>query len=109
MKSIPINLKNFIAQSEWTFAKTYADTWPHEYLVKDRVDINLFVKLVEYIRKNGYQGKFYNKEIGYFDYNGKVYWTMGAPVNETTIINRCDKNQTYEYRLKHNDLPDEDK
>jgi hypothetical protein len=44
-------------------------------------------------------------KITYYDEDGLVYWTMGAPVEETTIINRCRKEQTYEYRLAHDDLP----
>ncbi|MEX0709391.1 MAG: hypothetical protein WD078_15655 [Woeseia sp.] len=90
---------------KWVFAKIYADTWPHEYLVRKRVDGQMFVKLVEHIRENGYRGYFYKKEITYYDEDGLVYWTMGAPVQETEIINRCRKEQTYEYRLAHNDLP----
>jgi len=34
---------------------------------------------------------------------------MGAPVEETTIINRCLKEQTYEYRRDHNTLPQSNK
>ena len=34
-----------------------------------------------------------------------VYWTMGAPLDETTIINRCRKEDTYEERLKRGTLP----
>jgi hypothetical protein len=44
-------------------------------------------------------------KITYYDEDGLVYWTMGAPVEETTIINRCRKEQTYEYRLANDDLP----
>ena len=98
-------LREFVNSEAWVFAKTYAKTWPHEYLVRERVDEQLFVKLVEHIRENGYQGYFYKKEITYYDEDGLVYWTMGAPVLETTIINRCKKEQTYEYRLAHDDLP----
>ena len=28
----PEELEKFIKTAEWTFAKTYAQTWPHEYL-----------------------------------------------------------------------------
>ena len=98
-------LLQFIACEKWVFAKTYAKTWPHEYIVRERVDESLFVKLVEHIRANGYQGSFYKKQITYYDEGGLVYWTMGAPVEETTIINRCRTEQTYEYRLAHRDLP----
>jgi len=97
-------LKNFIKESNWIFAKTYAKTWPHEYIVRDKVDKGLFIKMVEHIRANGYVGKFYKMDITYFDEDGMVYWTMGAPIDDTTIINRCAKEQSYEYRLKHNNL-----
>jgi len=100
-----IKLNKFIKSQDWIFAKTYAKTWPHEYIVRDKVDEALFVKLVEHIRSNGYIGKFYKMDITYFDEDGMVYWTMGDPIETTTIINRCTKEQSYEYRLQHNDLP----
>jgi hypothetical protein len=95
-----------VRDESWVFAKTYARTWPHEYIVRDRVDEGLFVKLVEHIRGNGYQGYFYKKEITYYDEDGLVYWTMGAPVDETIIVNRCRREQTYAYRKAQDDLPD---
>ncbi len=103
---LPTNLKAFITEQKWTFAKTYAPTWPHEYIVRDRLDEELFIQLVGHIRSYGYEGHFYKKRITYFDEDEIVYWTMGAPVNETTIVNRCKKEQTYEYRLKTGTLPE---
>ncbi len=94
-----------IDKLNWIFAKTYAKTWPHEYIVREEMDETLFIQLVEHIRHYGYRGKFYSKSITYFDYLNRVYWTMGAPVKETIIINRCEKEKSYEYRLKHNNLP----
>ena len=101
----PEHLKKFVDDETWTFAKTYASTWPHEYIVRDRVDEESFVRLVEHIRAHGYEGRFYRKRITYYEEDGLVYWTMGAPVDETVVINRCAKEQTYEYRLKHGTLP----
>ncbi len=46
-------------------------------------------------------------KITYFDEDGLVYWTMGAAIEETTIINRCSKESTYEYRLKMGTLPED--
>ncbi len=103
---LPLELKAFVDSTTWTFAKTYAETWPHEYIVRDRVGEDLFLPLVRHIRGHGYEGRFYRKPITYFDEDGMVYWTMGAPVNETTIVNRCTKEQTYGYRLKHDLLPE---
>ncbi len=105
-KSFSRELKDFIDAERWTYAKTMP-LWPHEYLVRERVDAGLFVNLVSHIRANGYVGNFYSREITYFEEEGKVYWTMGAPIEETTIINRCRKEDSYEYRLKNGTLPEQ--
>jgi len=103
--ALPDALREFIDSSQWTFAKTMPE-WPHEYIVRERVDENLFVQLVRHIRANGYEGKFYRKSITYYDDGGLVYWTMGAPLEETIIINRCRKEDSYEYRLLKGTLPE---
>jgi len=105
MKNFPKELKEFIDSVDWIFAKTYATTWPHHYIVREKVDDKLFVKLVKHIREYGYEGRFYRMKITYFEEDGLVYWTMGAPIEETIIINRCPKESTYEYRLKQGTLP----
>jgi len=105
MNNLPDNLRKFIDESTWIFAKTYAKTWPHESIVRSKVDESLFSALVKHVRTHGNIGKFYKKELTYFNESNKVYWTMDASIEDTTIINRCNKEQTYEYRLAHNDLP----
>ena len=102
--SFPIELNAFVKQETWTYAKTMPK-WPHEYIVRERVDEELFEKLVKHIRTNGYEGKFYSKNITYYDEDGMVYWTMGAPLEETIIVNRCQQENTYESRLKEGTLP----
>lgn len=101
----PDEVKEFIKNVHWRFAKTYASTWPHHYIIKEKVDEVLFIKMVKHIRKFGYEGQFYKRKFTYFEEDGFVYWTMGAPINETTGINRCTKENTYEYRLKMGTLP----
>lgn len=103
--NLPIILHNFVDNSDWIFAKTYEKTWPHEYIVRDQVDEDRFVELVRHIRDHGYLGKFYAKDITYLDCSNLVYWTMGEAIEETTVLNRCRKAQSYEYRLAHDDLP----
>lgn len=103
---LPPELKAFVDDTSWTFAKTYAKTWPHEYIVRTRVDEGLFLSLVRHIREHGYEGRFYHRPITYLDADGLVYWTMGAPIEETTIVNRCTKEQSYEYRSRHGTLPE---
>jgi hypothetical protein len=97
-------LTHFLATEKWTYAKTMP-LWPHEYLVRDRVDEKRFVEMVLHIRQHGYEGRFYAKPITYFDQDGYTYWTMGAPVEETIIINRTQTENSYEQRLKNGTLP----
>ena len=103
---LPDSLRQFVASCQWTFAKTYGLTWPHEYIVREHVDQDLFVQLVHHIRAHGYVGNFYSRQITYFDEDGLVYWTMGSPIEKTTIVNRCKEEQTYECRLKNGTLPE---
>jgi hypothetical protein len=102
--SFPPELKVFIEEHQWTFAKTMQE-WPHEYIVRDRVDERLFEELVRYIRAYGHEGHFYAKVLTYYEEGGHVYWTMGAPIEETTIVNRCRSEDSYERRLANGTLP----
>ena len=52
---LPKDLRDFVDRETWTYAKTMPE-WPHEYIVRDRVDESLFVQLVEHIRAHGYAG-----------------------------------------------------
>ncbi len=95
----------FLENAPWIFAITYAETWPHHYILKKQVDEILFVEAVKHIRKHGTEGPFYTQKYIYFEENGLVYWTMGAPIEKTILINRCPKEETYESRLKAGALP----
>ena len=101
---LPNVLQEFIDSIQWTFAETMPE-WPHECIVRDRVDEDLFMLLVQHIRSQGYESKFYEKTFTYYDHAGMVYWTMGEPLGETTIINRCRKEDSYENRRLKGTLP----
>ena len=79
---------DWIRSREWTFAKTYAETAPHEYTVRKDEDED-FLTAVALIRKNGYQEYYWKNLMTYMDFDGMKYWTMGAPVEDTIIINRA--------------------
>jgi hypothetical protein len=100
-------LRDFVATAEWTFAKTMPE-WPHEYLVRDRVGRVLFEALVRHIRQYGFEGRIYQRVPTYFAEDGLLYWTMGEPIEETTIINRCKEGGSYENRLRNGTLPHDD-
>lgn len=101
---LPDALREFVATSKWTFAKTMPE-WPHEYLVRDRVDRVLLEALARHIRQHGMEQRFYQRILNYFDEDGLLYWTMGEPIEETTIINRCKEEGSYENRLRNGTLP----
>ncbi len=93
------NIENFIAKNDWTFAKTYAKTWPHEYIVQEKVDNTLFLEFADHIDRFGYEDFFYETKQIYFEYNRYTYWHM------ENIINRCPNKDTYQQRKKDNRLP----
>ena len=102
--ALPDALRKFIASSQWTFAKTMPE-WPHEYLIRDRVDRVLFEALARHIHQHGIEQSFYQRVLTYLAEDGLLYWTMGEPIEETTIINRCKEEGSYENRLKNGTLP----
>jgi len=99
LRELPLELENFINNLHWTFAKTYANTWPHEYIVQEQVDGALFLALARLINVRGHEGKFYETKQIYFDHGKHTYWHMG------NIINRCLKSETFEGRPAENRLP----
>lgn len=102
---LSIVLQEFIDSTQWIYARTMPE-WPHEYIVRERVDEKFFVTLVRHIWEHGYEGKFYRKSIIYYDDRDMIYRTMGEPIEKTTIINRCKEEDTYECRLLKGTLPE---
>ena len=101
---LPATLRSFVDEEGWTFARTMPQ-WPHEYLVRHRVDAQRFEELVHHIRRHGREQRFYQRVFVYFEEDGLLYWTMGEPVEETVIINRCKAEDSYEQRLEAGTLP----
>ena len=79
----------FIARGNWHYAKTYEKISVHWYVVrKEFADDVTFDEVVQYIRDNAMTVYFRGRAYQCYFHNGYKYWTMGNPVNETTIINR---------------------
>lgn len=88
-------IEDFIQAHEWKFAKTMPAT-PHSYVVRDRCRSEAELeRFVMHIRRHGYRAKFGKFYYTYFDWpvDGVMYqfWSMGAPVHKTIIINRAVK------------------
>ncbi len=83
-------IEQFIAAQPWRFAETFANTAPHEYIVKDKIeDKDLFLEFVKFIRGNGFEAYFWSKKRRYWTCGDHYYWTMDDPDETTTIINRA--------------------
>ena len=82
------NLITKLANAKFKFASTMPLT-PHEYTLRKDWDSNEFDKVVVYIRENGVQERFENRDYTYFYHDDWKYWTMGAPLAETILINRA--------------------
>ena len=90
-------ISTFIANHEWTFAKTMPQI-PHWYTLRRKATSSEeFSAFVQEIRFRGVQRPFGSKTFTYLDFDGWTYWTMGAPVEETILINRA--------RLPGNETP----
>ncbi len=85
--------RDFVAQRSWREAVTYRDTAPHEYVVRtwerDRQGNRDFEHLTTLIRRFGFADFYYKVRLIYWVIDQYKYWTMGWPVEETTVINRA--------------------
>jgi hypothetical protein len=76
---------------DWIFAKTMPQN-PHYYaLRKNFKDDALFDSIVDAMRGYSYSGKWGGRNYQYFNVNNHYYWTMGAPIPKTVLINRKDR------------------
>lgn len=83
--------RGYIAKVRWQRAKTYDEIAPHEYTVRKWYpDLNdEFNWFVMFIRETGITEKFWKRPYQYLYLDDYRYWTMGAPLGMTILINRC--------------------
>lgn len=63
---------------------------PHEYTLRKQWDSeDDFVEAVQLIRDYGYVTKFQGRKYTQFNVLGHFYWSMGAPLPVTILINRA--------------------
>ena len=83
-------IRELISRCQWTFAKTMP--WaPHEYIVWGKYPLTEeeFLFIVDMQRQFGKVECWGKYVFPYLYVDGYKYWTMGAPVEETTVINRA--------------------
>ena len=72
----------------YIFAKTMPEN-PHHYtLRKDWQDDEAFDRVIRIMRQYGYKETWKGRPYTQFTVNQYKYWTMGAPINQTILINR---------------------
>lgn len=77
--------------SHWIYAKTMP-THPHEYTLRKDwkfEGILPWESMVQFIRDYSYDEYFYRKKMQRLNINDNKYWSMGAPLLETILINRA--------------------
>lgn len=78
-----------IQECDWIFAKTMPQ-WPHHYTLRKNWTSALdFEEVVQFIRDHGYREKFQRTWYTRLNVNGLKYWSMGAPLPATILINRA--------------------
>lgn len=93
--------KKFVDSQQWIFAKTYAKTTPHEYIVVRAGDSRRasFKKMFELIEKYGTEEKFFGKPWTYL-YLGDGYKYFAADgkgwEEDRYILNRAKAEIAYE-------------
>ena len=85
-------MRTFVNNLDWIFAKTYADVCPHEYIVKNKLNPGYqarFEEVVNFIREAGFEASYEGHPGKYYILDEHYYWTMGELIGQTTIINRA--------------------
>jgi len=87
-------------QQEWIWAKTYADTAPHSYIVEGRspsLEHDDYVRAGRVIHTFGLPAKFYGMTSIYLTSpDGRLkWWTMDADVRDTGLINQATTERLY--------------
>ncbi len=83
----------FVGNSRWRFARTYVESYPHEYTLNDWVDADDFWQAILCIERWGVAERFYSARRKYFYVDARKYWHMGDvssedPDERPGLINR---------------------
>ena len=85
--------RDFVERSRWRFAKTYVESYPHEYTLERWIDADEFSKAIDCIERWGVTEPFWKDRRKYFHVDDRKYWHMGdvssaSPEDRPTLINR---------------------
>jgi hypothetical protein len=75
-----------LSRTPFTFAKTYAKTTPHEYVLQEKYP-KLHAVIEALVKNYGYPERFFKRVFRYYNIDDKKYWVMGNICNRTDIGN----------------------
>ena len=101
----PDDLRHFVESTNSAFAKAYATTWPHEYVVRTPENAPMILALARHIFEHSIDGRFHLRVRKCHHEGGKVHWSMDGTPEATNLVNRCNEGQTYEARFAASTLP----
>jgi hypothetical protein len=83
----------FVADSRWRFAKTYVESYPHEYTLRSWGDGHNFWEAILRIERCGVPERFLGTQRTYLYLDDRKYWHMGNasadnPDERPGLINR---------------------
>lgn len=83
----------FATSSRWRFAKTYVESYPHEYTLDEWCDEESFQKAIHCIERWGTIEPFWTARRKYLYVDDRKYWHMGDPSSDNVedhpgLINR---------------------
>ena len=84
---------DFVAISRWRFAKTYVESYPHEYTLERWGDVDAFRTAIQSIECWGILESFWGTQRKYLYIDDRKYWHMGdvssgKTEDRPTLINR---------------------
>jgi hypothetical protein len=81
-------VRRWLESQRWIYARSRPNN-PHSYcLRREAGDTELFEKVVEHIREFGHPYPWWGRVYRQYVCGSHAYWSMGAPLSETELINR---------------------
>jgi hypothetical protein len=85
--------RSFVMESRWRFAKTYVESYPHEYTLDEWGEADTFWRAILCIERWGVLEPFWSSQRKYFYIDQRKYWHMGDASSENDdeqpgLINR---------------------
>lgn len=95
------DFRDFVNSFDWTFAKTFAQSSPHEYIIikPDHPRRREYLDALKFLFNNSIKEKYYNQSYDRYILDGRKYWSMERSWddvdNETIVLNRTQPDMTY--------------